>query len=145
LRMSTDRCVHETGARPKIFLADLAAAHGSRLALDQAANFFAVAGIEAVYAQEFGVAQETANAFRGSGCKIACICAQPPVSTEVIIEAMAELKAAAATRIYLAGREPAEGSSALLSAGVSEYIWPHCNALAILQDAMAAALPDQQG
>jgi methylmalonyl-CoA mutase len=142
LRMSADRCVHETGARPKIFLADLAAAHGSKLALDQAANFFAVAGIEAVYAQEFGVAQETVNAFRASGCKIACICAPVPAGTKAMAEAVGRLEAAGAGRIYLSGPQPA---STQLAAGVRAYVWPHCDALAILQDAMAAALLGDHG
>jgi methylmalonyl-CoA mutase len=145
LRSAADQHLRDKGARPKIFLVDLAAEQGSKRALDQAANFFAAAGIEAFNAQEFAEGQEMANAFRASGCKIACLCAPPSVSTQSIIEAAERLKGAAASRIYLAGREPDEGSSALLTAGISEHIWTHCDALAILQDAIAAVLLERQG
>ncbi len=137
LRASADRHFQETGARPKIFVANLGADPGSKLALDQAANFFAVARIEAVIAQEFTTWQQAADAFRASGCVIACLCAPPPAATQAIIEAAGQLKAAGAARIYLSGPEPA---SAQFAAGVCTAIWPHCDALAILQDAMAAAL-----
>ncbi len=143
LRSSADRHIRETGARPKIFLVNLAAEHGANRALDQAANFFAVAGIEAFGAQDFVAAKEMATAFRASGCKIACLCSPAPVSTEAIAEAAGQLRAGAATRIYLAGRGPDEGEAILLSAGLSDYIWSNCNALAILEDAFAAALLDQ--
>jgi methylmalonyl-CoA mutase len=142
LRASADRHLNETGARPKIFLANLGAEPGSKLALDQAANFFAVAGIEAVGAQEFATGQQAADAFRASGCTIACLCAPMPAGTKALSEAAEKLKAAGARRIYLSGPEPA---SAQLAAGVYASIWPNCDALAILRDAMAAALLGHRG
>ena len=140
LRASADRHLHETGARPKIFLVNLAAEHGSKLALDQAANFFAAAGIEAIGAQVFVVTEEMANAFRASGCTIACLCALPAVSTQTLIEAARTFQAAGSLRVYIAGRDPDGAASALRTAGVSEFIWTHCNAVAILRDAMAVLL-----
>jgi len=142
LRASADRHLRETGARPKIFVANLGAETASKLALDQAANFFAVAGIEAVIAKEFAAGQEMANAFLASGCTIACLCAPPAISTQAIIGAAAQLKSAGARRIYLSGPEPA---SAQLATGVCAYIGPQCDASAILQDAMAVALPEHRG
>jgi methylmalonyl-CoA mutase len=141
LRASADRHFNET----KIFIANLGAEPGSKLALDQAANFFAVAGIQAVGAQEFATRQQAADAFRASGCTIACLCAPMSAGTKALSEAAGRLKAAGARRIYVARREPDGGTSALPSADISGYIWPHCDALAILQDAMAAALLGHRG
>jgi methylmalonyl-CoA mutase len=138
LRSLSDEHLRKTGERPKIFLADLGEPQGSGPVPTYATNFFAAAGIEALHRVAAG--QEAADAFRASGCKIACICAPPPVSTLTVIEAVRALKAAGSARIYLAGREPDEAATALLAAGVSEYVWTHCNALAILQDPTARLL-----
>jgi methylmalonyl-CoA mutase len=140
LRLLSDEHLRKTGERPKIFLADLGEPQGSRPVPAYATNFFATAGIEALESGGFAAGQEAADAFRASGCKIACICAPPPVSTLTVIEAVRALKAAGSARIYLAGREPDEAATALLAAGVSEYVWTRCNALAILQDPTARLL-----
>jgi methylmalonyl-CoA mutase len=140
LRASADRHLRKTGARPRIFLANLGAEQGSKRVLDQAASFFAAAGIEAVDAEEFAAELEITAAFRASGCRIACLCALPAVSTQTLIEAARTFQAAGSLRVYIAGRDPDGAASALRTAGVSEFIWTHCNAVAILRDAMAVLL-----
>ena len=142
LRAASEEQFHKTGERPKIFLANLGRPQAFAAAAAFAVNFFAAAGIEALCNEGFEAAQ-VADAFRASRCTIACISAPPAVSIQALCDAARALRGAGAARIYLAGREPGEAETALLAAGVNEFIWTHPNALAILQDATAAVLPEQ--
>ena len=135
---------HKTGERPKIFLANLGRPQNFAAASAYAANFFAAAGIEALSNEGFETPQEAADAFRASGCKIACICAPQAVSTQALSEAARALLGAGAARIYLAGREPGEAATALREAGVAEFICAAGDALAILEEALAVALGERQ-
>ena len=144
LRAASEEQFRKTGERPKIFLANLGRPQGFAAAAAFAVNFFAAAGIEAVSNEGFETPQEAADAFRASGCKIACICAPQAVSTQALIEAARALLGAGAARIYLAGREPGEAETALLEAGVAEFICAGGDALAILEDTLAVALGERQ-
>jgi methylmalonyl-CoA mutase len=145
LRSSADAHLGKTGERPKIFLAGLGEPQTKKRAADRAADFFAIAGIEALRSEARALGPELTSAFSASGCKIACICAAAEVSPGPLIEMAGALKAAGAARIFVAGSEPNEAAIALLSDGAAAHISPHCNALEILQNAIAAALPQQQG
>ena len=144
LRSSADEHLRKSGGRPKIFLANLGAPQGNKLVLDYAANFFAAAGIEALHSEGFEAAQEAADAFRASGCKIACICAPHAVSMQSLIEAARALRGAGAVRIYLTGRDRGETATALLEAGVAELICAGDDTLAILEDTLAVVLGERQ-
>ena len=144
LRAAVDEYFHKTGERPKIFLANLGRPHGFAAAAVFAVNFFAAAGIEALSNEGFNTAQEAADVFRASGCKIACICAPGMVSTHALIDAAARLREAGGARIYLAGRESEQLQTALLEAGVAELICAGSDTLAILEDALAVALGERQ-
>jgi methylmalonyl-CoA mutase len=142
LRAASDEQFRKTGERPKIFLANFGRPQGFAAAAAFAVNFFAAAGIEAVSHEGFETPQEAA--FRASGCKIACICAPQAVSMQTLIDAARALRGAGAARIYLAGRDPGEAATALLDAGVTEFICAVGDALAILEDALAVALGERQ-
>jgi methylmalonyl-CoA mutase len=142
LRAASDEQFRKTGQRPKIFLAILGRPQGFAAAAAFAGNFFAAAGIEAVSHEGFETPQEAA--FHASGCKIACICAPQAVSTHALLDAATRLLGAGAARIYLAGREPGEAETALLEAGVTEFICAGGDALAILEDTLAVALGERQ-
>ncbi|MGB6175133.1 MAG: methylmalonyl-CoA mutase subunit beta [Methylocella sp.] len=143
LRAASDEQFRKTGDRPKIFLANLGKPQGFAAAAAFAVNFFAAAGIEAVSHEGFETPQEAA--FRASGCKIACICAPRAVSTHALIDAATRLLGAGAARIYLAGRTPGQAETALLEAGIAGFVHTGYDALAILEDALAAtAAQDRQ-
>ncbi len=144
LRAASEEQFRKTGERPKIFLANLGRPQGFAAAAAFAVNFFAAAGIEAVSDEGFETAQEAAEAFRASGCKIACICAPGTVSTHALIDAATRLLGAGAARVFLAGREPGEAETALLEAGVAEFICAGGDALAILGDTLTVALGERQ-
>jgi methylmalonyl-CoA mutase len=144
LRAASEEQFRKTGERPKIFLANLGRPQSFAAAAAFAVNFFAAAGIEPLSHEGFETPQEAAEAFRASGCKIACICAPRAVSMQTLIEAARALLSAGAERIYLAGREPGEAETALLEAGVTEFICAGGDALAILEDTLAVALGERQ-
>jgi methylmalonyl-CoA mutase len=144
LRAAADEHFRKTGERPKIFLANLGRPQGFAATSAFLVNFFAAAGIEALSNEGFETAQEAADAFRSSGCNIACICVPGTVSTHALIDAATRLREAGAARIYLAGREPEELETALLEAGVSELICAGSDTLAILEATLAVALGERQ-
>jgi methylmalonyl-CoA mutase len=143
LRAASEEQFRKTAERPRIFLANLGRPQGFATASAYAANFFAAAGIEAASNEGFETPQEAADAFRASGCKIVCICAPGAASMQTLSEAARALLGAGAARIYLAGREPGEAETALLEAGVTEFICSGGDALAILGEALAVALGER--
>ncbi len=143
LRESADAHLRISGERPKIFLAALGPPQAARPAADDAERFFAIAGIAALRSNALAEGTEAARAFSASGCKIACICAPPEVPPQMVIAMTQALKAGGALRVYLAGHEAWEKNAALPPEGVSGHIRARCNALELLQDAMAAALTQQ--
>ncbi|MFF0728534.1 methylmalonyl-CoA mutase family protein [Streptomyces sp. NPDC004134] len=119
LRARSDAHLAATGARPRVFLAALgpAAAHTPRLTF--AANLFQAGGIEPV----------TGGTFAESGAREACLCSGDPVYAEQGAAAAAELRAAGARHVYLAGRPGAYD-------GADTYVHAGCDAVAVLTDAL---------
>jgi methylmalonyl-CoA mutase len=72
-------------------------------------------------------------AFKASGAKLACLCAADGMYARDGIDAVRALIAANA-RVYVA-QPPANLETALRQAGVTDLIFPGCNALALLQAA----------
>lgn len=119
LRARSDAHLAATGARPRVFLAALgpAAVHTARLTF--AANLFRAGGVEPV----------TGGAFADSGAHEACLCSGDPVYEEQGAAAAAELRAAGARHVYLAGRPgPYDGADT--------YVFAGCDAVAVLTDAL---------
>jgi methylmalonyl-CoA mutase len=143
LRAASDKYFHETGSRPKIFFANLGEPQDFAAAAAFAANFFGAAGIEACIHGGGATAQAVGEDFRASGCKIACVCAAPTISTPDLIETATRLSDAGAARVYLAGREPGQAATALLQAGINELICTHGDALAILRESTVIALGER--
>jgi methylmalonyl-CoA mutase len=138
-RARADRHAATTGERPAVFLAALGppAAHTARATF--AANLFAAAGIRAVGGGEgLGPGDDAGEAFAASGARLACICSSDEVYAERAAAAAAQLSEAGAARLYLAGR-PGDRGAELAAAGVHEYAYAGCDALALLAGALDAA------
>lgn len=133
LRDASDRLLARTGARPKIFLANLGTSADFTARAAFASNFFAAGGIEAV-SDEIAAPPAAASAFKGSGLALACLCSSDSVYEREAMAAVEALKAGGARHIYLAGR-PGGREAALRAAGVQSFIYEGCDALAILQAA----------
>ena len=134
LRDASDRMLARTGARPRIFLANL----GPRAAFTERAmfakNFFEAGGIEAVTNDGFAGHAEMDAAFKASGAKIACLCSSDEIYAIEAVEATKALKTAGASHIYLAG-QPGDLEAAMKAAAVQSFIYVGCDVVATLRAA----------
>ena len=148
LRDRSDRILKDSGARPKIFLANLGTAADFTARAAFAKSFFETGGIEAV---EFLPPPREASsssplpegvkdfdaltaAFRASGAVLACLCSSDNIYARQAAAAAKALQAADAKHIYLAGR-PGAQEAALRAAGVNDFVFAGGDALATLQEA----------
>ena len=134
LRDASDRALAATGARPKIFLANLGKLSDFTARTLFARNFFEAGGIEAVTNDGFAGRDAMVAAFRDSGTKLACLCSSDKVYRAQAADAAKALTAAGASHIYLAGR-PGEIEAELKGAGVRDFIYVSCDVVATLQAA----------
>ncbi len=134
LRDRSDQILKETGARPKVFLANLGSPADFTARATFAKSFFETGGVEAVDNQGFTDPAAIAAAFEGSGAALACLCSSDKLYAEHAAAAANALQAAGAKHIYLAGRA-SEQEAALRAAGVNSFIFAGGDALATLQQA----------
>ncbi|MCL2585266.1 MAG: methylmalonyl-CoA mutase subunit beta [Streptosporangiales bacterium] len=126
-----------TGARPKVALAALGSPAVYTARSTFAANLFQAGGIETplVEAGDGPDLDALAAAFRASGASGACLCSSDAVYAEHGEAAAAALKAAGARRVVLAGR-PGDRREAYASAGVDDFVYAGCDAVAALTAAI---------
>jgi methylmalonyl-CoA mutase len=134
LRDKSDAKLKSSGARPRIFLANLGTPADFTARATFAKSFFETGGVEAIDSQGFSDPAALADAFKASGAAIACLCSSDKVYAEHAAAAAKALQAAGARHIYLAGR-PGELEAALRASGVTDFIFAGCDALATLQEA----------
>jgi methylmalonyl-CoA mutase len=137
LRDASDRMLAATGARPKVFLANLGALADFTTRATFAKNLFEAGGIEAVTNDGFASRDAMTAIFKASGARLACLCGANAIYEREAIDAAKALKAVGASRIYLAGR-PRELEAALKSVGVQDFVYAGCDALTMLQGAHAS-------
>ncbi|MFF2941923.1 methylmalonyl-CoA mutase family protein [Streptomyces niveus] len=135
LRSRSDAHLASTGARPRVLLAALgpAAAHTARVTF--ASNLFQSGGIEPVHDPVTVDATTVAGALTASGATLACLCSSDPLYAEQAAQVATALKAAGATRVYLAGR-PGEQRETFIRAGVDEFVAVGDDAVAVLSAAL---------
>jgi methylmalonyl-CoA mutase len=132
LRDVSDAILAKTGARPKIFLTTLGAPADFTARAGFAKNFFEAGGIEAV--ERHGGETKLAADFNASGAALACLCGSDKTYQNEAAKAAAELQAAGARHIYLAGA-PGPDEAAYRNAGVQTFIYAGCDTLATLEAA----------
>ena len=131
LRDASDRTLAKTGARPKVFLANLGKLSDFTARATFAKNFYEAGGIETVTNDGFKSQADMVAAFRASGAKLACLCSSDKVYGNEALGAAKALAAAGAV-VHLAGR-PAENEQSWRQAGVKDFIYTGCDALSTLQ------------
>jgi len=131
LRDASDAILAKTGARPKIFLANLGTPAEFATRATFARNFFEAGGIEAL-GDEDPDRPALAGAYKASGAGLACLCSSDKIYEREAQAAAETLKAAGATHVYLAGR-PGDREAALRAAGVQSFVYDGCDALATLK------------
>jgi len=134
LRDKSDTQLKNTGARPKIFLANLGTPADFTARAAFAKSFFETGGIEALDAPGLAEPAALAAAFKASGAAVACLCSSDKVYAALAGAAAKALQAADAKHIYLAGR-PGGQEAGLRAAGVGDFIFAGGDALATLQEA----------
>jgi methylmalonyl-CoA mutase len=95
-RARADRHTPSSGQRPTVYLAALGSQAANTARVTFAVNLFAVGGIATVTGPPDG--------FATSGCEIACLCSSDAIYRSEGAAAVEALRAAGATKIYLAGR-----------------------------------------
>jgi methylmalonyl-CoA mutase len=133
LRDASDRWLAKTGARPKVFLANLGKVADFTARAMFAKNFYEAGGIEAESNDGFKDQAAMIAAFKSSGTRLACLCSTDKVYAEQATEAAKTLTAAGAT-VHLAGR-PGENEANWRQAGVKSFIFMGCDVLSTLQAA----------
>jgi methylmalonyl-CoA mutase len=133
LRDASDRMLARTGARPKVFLANLGKPSDFTARASFAKNFFEAGGIEAVSNDGFASSDEMIEALRASGARMACLCSSDDVYAREAAAAAQALRDAGAS-VWLAGR-PGALEPALAQAGVSGFVFAGCDAPAALRAA----------
>jgi len=136
LRDTSDQILTASGARPKVFLANLGTAADFTARATFAKSFFETGGIEAVAADGGTDPAKISEAFRASNAALVCLCSSDKVYAAHAAAAAKALHAAGAKHIYLAGK-PGELEGDLRSAGVSEFVVAGGDALATLKAAYA--------
>jgi methylmalonyl-CoA mutase len=132
LRDASDRILSATGARPTVFLANLGALSEFTARATFAKNFFETGGIEAITGDGFENREQMVAAFKASGAKLACLCSSDKVY-DGEAAGVATALCAAGAYVLLAGRP--KQMDALKSAGVSDFIYAGCDAIAALKTA----------
>jgi methylmalonyl-CoA mutase len=132
LRDASDRALAATGARPKVFLANLGAPADFVGRANFAKSLFEAGGVEAVTNDGFEDHAALINAFKASGAPLACLCSSDAVYARDGAAAARALKAAGAS-VYLAGRPPKDAPLT----DVHACIFSGCDALALLRAAHA--------
>jgi methylmalonyl-CoA mutase len=135
LRDASDRALATTGARPKVFLANLGASADFTERATFATNFFATGGIEAVNSDGFASRAALIAAFKASGAWLACLCAADAVYDQDAADAAHALKSAGARHLYLVGNRGTH-EAPWQAAGIDTFIHTGCDALAILQSSL---------
>jgi methylmalonyl-CoA mutase len=133
LRDTSDRTLAKTGARPKVFLANLGKISDFTARAMFAKNFYEAGGIEAPGNDGFKDQAEMIAAFKASGAKLACLCSTDKVYDAEAAAAAKALTAAGAT-VHLAGR-PGENEAPWRQAGVKSFIFLGCDVVSTLQAA----------
>ncbi len=136
LRDAADRALEKTGARPKVFLANLGKPADYTARATFAKNLFEAGGVEAVeFSSPLPVEEGNAafaSAFKQSGAGLACLCSSDEVYAAQGAQAAKALADAGAVHIYLAGR-PGEAAESLQKAGIKTFIYAGCDVLSTLR------------
>ena len=135
LRDRSDTILKKTGARPKVFLANLGKASDFTARATFAKNFYEAGGIETVGNDGFRNRDDMIAAVKASGATLACVCSSDKVYAADAADAAKVLTEAGAI-VHLAGR-PGDHETAWNAAGVKAYIYVGCDVLATLTAAHA--------
>lgn len=138
LRDLSDAYLARTGARPKVFLANLGPISAFTARATFAKNFFEAGGLEAVTNDGFSDVSELKQAFIASKAKLSCLCSSDDIYATHATDAADTLRESGSDPIFLAGR-PGEREEELTRAGITTFIYAGCDTLKVLGEALEKA------
>ncbi|MDF2689210.1 MAG: methylmalonyl-CoA mutase, partial [Microvirga sp.] len=138
LRDISDAYRARTGARPKVFLANLGSIADFTARATFAKNFFEAGGIESVMNEGLTNQNSLREAFSASKAKISCICSTDDIYKLHAPATARTLHEAGSKLIFLAGR-PGEDQKELAGAGITSFIFSGCDTLKVLGEALDKA------
>ncbi|HLJ72450.1 MAG TPA: methylmalonyl-CoA mutase family protein [Roseiarcus sp.] len=133
LRDASDARLKTKGARPRVFLANLGPVAAFNARANFAKSLFEAGGVEALGNDGFADGAQAAAAFKASGAALACLCSSDEIYAASAEGAARALREAGA-RVWMAGR-PGAAEARLREAGVTNFIYAGCEALAALSAA----------
>jgi len=133
LRDASDAWLEETGARPRIFLANIGLLPDFKPRAAFATNFFEAGGIETLSNEGFSTPAEAAEAFAGAETSMAIICSSDARYPDLVPDLARALEQRGARTVLVAGK-PREHESAYRDAGVTGFIHLDCNQHQMLVD-----------
>jgi methylmalonyl-CoA mutase len=134
LRDKSDAILAKTGARSKIFLANLGTAAEFSARATFAKSFFEAGGIEVIDNEGYWEIPTLVHFFKKAGSPLVCLCSSDTVYSTNAADAARALAEAGANHIYLAGR-PGANEAAWRAAGVNDFVFVGSDALGTLQSA----------
>lgn len=133
LRNAAEAHAERTGARPKVYLANLGTPAEFIARATYAANFLEAGGFEEVPGEGSEDPRAVAEAFAASGARITVICSTDRRYENLVEDVAPRLKAAGARTVVLAGN-PGPNEARYRAAGVDRFIYIRCDVLGTLRD-----------
>lgn len=136
LRDRADQIAVAKGQIPRIFLANLGSLAEAMPRSLFARSFFESGGIETIGPDGNTSMEDLKKAFSGGGTPIACLCSSDAGYEKLAAQAAKVLISSGAKYVYLAGR-PGNAEDAWLAAGITDFVFSGCDAVAVLGLALA--------
>jgi methylmalonyl-CoA mutase len=133
LRDASDARFAAKGARPRVFLANLGPVAAFSARATFAKSLFEAGGVEALGNDGFSLAAAAGAAFKESGAPLACLCSSDEVYLTMAEETARTLRLLGA-HVWMASK-PGEREAAWREAGVENFVYAGCDALAALRKA----------
>lgn len=133
LRAAAEAYRTRTGARPRVFLANLGPISQHKARADFAADFFQIGGFEALNNNGFPTPEQAAQAALDSGAPVVVICSTDETYPEVVPPLVKAIKAAKPATIVVLAGYPADQIEAHRAAGVDEFIHLRANVVEVLE------------
>lgn len=131
LRSATETYKANTGARPKVFLANMGPLPQHKARADFSTEFFEVGGFEVISTEGFATIAEAASAAIDSDASVVVICSTDATYPELVPPLTRKIKAAKPETMVILAGYPTDHIEAFQEAGVDEFIHIRANLYSI--------------
>lgn len=132
LRAAADQYMARTGARPKVFLANMGPVSQHKARADFSTGFFEVGGFEVITNEGFPTPEAAVEAANASGAPVVVICSTDATYPELVPPITQGIKQANPDVTVILAGYPADQIEAHKQAGVDEFIHIRANCYQIL-------------